>query len=349
MQASTINGIQGRYTVKIDNNGYITGFGLISDYNNGTPTSSFIVLADRFSVVTPGQTPRVPFVVDSVYGVVIDTALIADATIYGAHIANAAIDTAQIADAAIVEALIGDAEVTNAKIGNIIQSTNYVPGVSGWNINKTGVAEFYSGTFRGTVLVGTEAPYIDLAEWSRPGSTYIDGNQIYTGDAYVDTLQIRGRAVTWPVSATGAWDLTYEDDLETPDTVLTAQMPILESENDEPFPVLVSVTAEIDLLEGAGILAACLQVYRDDTLVFTTDHIARSITSTWSPEYSFEYTTALFDNVAASFVDEPHAFGTFTYTVRVSIPGWARVSYQHGDYYYAHVRNRNILLMGLRR
>ncbi|GEK52331.1 hypothetical protein [Vreelandella venusta] len=37
--------------------------------------------------------------------------------------------------------------------------------------------------------------------WTRPGSTTINGNRIYTGDAYVDTLQIKGRAVTVPVSA----------------------------------------------------------------------------------------------------------------------------------------------------
>lgn len=32
--------------------------------------------------------------------------------------------------------------------------------------------------------------------WIRPNSTLIDGNKIYTGDAYVDTLQIKGQAVT---------------------------------------------------------------------------------------------------------------------------------------------------------
>jgi hypothetical protein len=32
--------------------------------------------------------------------------------------------------------------VTNAKIGNVIQSTNYSPGSSGWSINKDGSAEF---------------------------------------------------------------------------------------------------------------------------------------------------------------------------------------------------------------
>lgn len=34
--------------------------------------------------------------------------------------------------------------------------------------------------------------------WVKPGFTWIDGTKIYTGDAYVDTLQIRGNAVTIP-------------------------------------------------------------------------------------------------------------------------------------------------------
>jgi len=61
--ASTIDGIQGKYAVKVDNNGYISGFGLISTANNGTVVSEFIVLADKFAVITPGGSPVVPFVV----------------------------------------------------------------------------------------------------------------------------------------------------------------------------------------------------------------------------------------------------------------------------------------------
>lgn len=42
-----------QYTVKIDNNGYVSGFGLASETVNGTPVSSFLLRADRFSVVNP--------------------------------------------------------------------------------------------------------------------------------------------------------------------------------------------------------------------------------------------------------------------------------------------------------
>lgn len=45
--------LSGKYSVKVDLNGYVTGFGLMSTANNATPTSDFIVRADRFSIVSP--------------------------------------------------------------------------------------------------------------------------------------------------------------------------------------------------------------------------------------------------------------------------------------------------------
>ena len=56
-----------------------------------------------------------------------------------------------IAAAAIVTALIKDGAIVNAKIGNFIQSTNYIPGVSGWNVNKNGTAEFDATVIRGVL------------------------------------------------------------------------------------------------------------------------------------------------------------------------------------------------------
>lgn len=54
--ATSIDGINAKYTVKIDNNGYVSGYGLISTANNGTPTSAFTILADRFSIASPTST-----------------------------------------------------------------------------------------------------------------------------------------------------------------------------------------------------------------------------------------------------------------------------------------------------
>lgn len=52
----------------------------------------------------------------------------------------------------IKTAFIEDGTITDAKIANTIQSTNY-SGSAGWKIEKSGNAEFNSGTFRGTLDV----------------------------------------------------------------------------------------------------------------------------------------------------------------------------------------------------
>lgn len=41
-----------------------------------------------------------------------------------------------------------------------------------------------------------QPPSVSATFWTKPSSTYIDGNKIFTGDAYVDTLQIKGHAIT---------------------------------------------------------------------------------------------------------------------------------------------------------
>ena len=51
------DGVAAQYMVKTDINGYVSGYGL---YSTGA-TSEFIVLADRFAVVSPGVAAAVPF------------------------------------------------------------------------------------------------------------------------------------------------------------------------------------------------------------------------------------------------------------------------------------------------
>ena len=67
-QAESINGVEANYTVKIDNNNRITGFGLLSTTSGSTPFSEFAVVADQFSIVDPASTadtPLQPFTVTS--------------------------------------------------------------------------------------------------------------------------------------------------------------------------------------------------------------------------------------------------------------------------------------------
>lgn len=122
---TTTNGLSGQYTVKVDVNGYVAGFGLASTAINGAPTSEFIVRADKFAVIAPGQTARqAPFSVGTVNGeqkVVISSAAIGDATINSAHIGS--LTASKIASGEISTAVI---KVTNGTVRIIDPRTNVV-------------------------------------------------------------------------------------------------------------------------------------------------------------------------------------------------------------------------------
>lgn len=67
-QQSSIQGVQANYGIKINNNGYVSGFGLLSEPVNGNIVSAFNILADKFAIQAPnlnGGTPVAPFSVDS--------------------------------------------------------------------------------------------------------------------------------------------------------------------------------------------------------------------------------------------------------------------------------------------
>ena len=61
----SINGLEAQYTVKVDVNGKVAGYGLATTPKNGTPESKFIVNADRFGVGAPGKADVFPFTVDT--------------------------------------------------------------------------------------------------------------------------------------------------------------------------------------------------------------------------------------------------------------------------------------------
>lgn len=62
-------------------------------------------------------------------------------------------------------------------------------------------------------------------DWTRPNSTRIDGNKIFTGDAYVDTLEIKGNAIVVPFTA-GYWNSSKSHtDIQTWYTVRSITVP----------------------------------------------------------------------------------------------------------------------------
>ena len=81
------SGLMAEYSVRLDVNGYVSGFGLL---NTGT-SSEFIINADKFAIIKPGYgAAEVPFVIGSVNGA---TRIVLNAATY---IADASIQTLDI-------------------------------------------------------------------------------------------------------------------------------------------------------------------------------------------------------------------------------------------------------------
>lgn len=190
--ASAVTGIQAKYSVKTDVNGYVSGFGLISTTNNAAPFSQFIFKADQFGFGAPGLTSAYPFVIQASAttvngvavpaGVYIDAAYILNGSITNAKIGNAAIDSAKIADASIGTAKIADANVTAAKIADA-------------NITNAKIANLAVTTAK-------------IADANITTAKIADANitNAKIGNAEVSTLKIAGNAVTVSSAFQGSGD-----------------------------------------------------------------------------------------------------------------------------------------------
>lgn len=130
-QSTTIDGINAKHTVKINNNGAITGYGLISTANNAVPTSAFVVTADAFAIYSPTAN-KSPFVVIASANQVVDGETYPEVGTYMRNTfqSKASIGTAHIKDANITEAKIASLAVTNAKIANLAVTTGKIADLS---------------------------------------------------------------------------------------------------------------------------------------------------------------------------------------------------------------------------
>lgn len=127
------------YSVKLDVDGYVSGFGLINE--GAVEGSTAIFKVDRFAIGSPSYPDIFPFVVDAVNGVVamdgayikkatITTAAIEDLAVDSAKIKDLAVSTAKIADLAVDSAKIKDAAITSAKINVAAIDTAHIKDLS---------------------------------------------------------------------------------------------------------------------------------------------------------------------------------------------------------------------------
>jgi len=138
-RATADNSLYAQYTVKIDLNGYISGFGLASTLSNATPFSEFLVRADRFSIGSPGRTSVTPFIVVTTpttlngvavpAGVYMDAAFIRNGDITNARIGDAAIDNAKIANLSADKINAGSLDAARVSIDGVTLDTVFNSGL----------------------------------------------------------------------------------------------------------------------------------------------------------------------------------------------------------------------------
>ena len=136
----------GRYSVKIDLNGYMTGYGLLSESNNGENTSTFAVRADRFVVGSASDNAITPFYIEG------GTTFMNMVVVKEGSIKNVMIQDATIESAKIVSLSAAKITAGALQVGSYISSANYRAGFDGWAINADGQAEFCQVTVRGTIV-----------------------------------------------------------------------------------------------------------------------------------------------------------------------------------------------------
>ncbi len=185
-------GLRAQYSVKLDVNGYVAGFGL---YNEGAGASGFIVRADKFVVGSAGSNV-VPFEVVS-GTTYIKAAMIKDASITSAKIGTLNAD--KITGGFLDMARINTGAITAEKIdsrglsikdasGNVIlaagtplSSGNITPAAGWLNSNVTLLGLGYTGAFdatRNTVWQQATAPTSGVSS----GDFWVDtddGNKLY--------------------------------------------------------------------------------------------------------------------------------------------------------------------------
>lgn len=135
----------GRYSVKIDLNGYMTGYGLLSESNNGVNTSTFSVRADRFVVGSASDNEVTPFYIEG-NTTFMNMVVIKDGSIKNVMIQDATIESAKIVSLSVAKLVTG-----SLAVGQSMYSSGYSPGFSGWVLDGNGSGELNQLTVRGTI------------------------------------------------------------------------------------------------------------------------------------------------------------------------------------------------------
>lgn len=178
VRANADNDIYAKYSVKIDVNGYVSGFGLLSTANNSTPFSDFIVRADRFSIGSPSGpdiTPAIPFIVKTTPtnlpdgtslppGVYMSTALVKE--LFGAYIYAGLLEAASVYTGSRFIDKDSKFPVLSAAAASWYNSVIY----TGTTINTSANLTMYGPNFHATVPLSQR---VSIQPTGSPGVTFL--------------------------------------------------------------------------------------------------------------------------------------------------------------------------------
>lgn len=140
VRANQTGELYAQYTVKLDTNGYVAGFGLASTVNNtGDSSSVFGIRADRFYVGSPSQTNIIPFVVQATAGTAANgTPIPAGVYMDAAYIKNATITAAKISDVDADTIKAGYLQTVDFSGSTLVGSELYIGGTVTYEYNYPG-------------------------------------------------------------------------------------------------------------------------------------------------------------------------------------------------------------------
>lgn len=282
--ATSINGLSAQYTVKIDVNGAVAGYGLASTTTAaGNIVSEFVVNADRFAIMRGGSNTTaasVPFTVQASATTIGGVAVPAGVYMTDAFIRNGSIINAKIADAAIDNAKIASLDAGKINAGTINTSRLNIDGST-----LTSVA----GVLQIANLAVTNAKIGNLA---------VDNAKI--GNLAVSTLKIQNQAVTFPSAITTSSTVSFAG-TSSGTTFSTIQTL---TATYSGAPVLISGSFGVRSYDDQALMRFRLR--RGSTVLFTsTTKAVRP-----SPETVF---------VPFNFLDSSTASGSRTYTLQAYV------------------------------
>ncbi|MCK2097659.1 phage tail tip fiber protein [Thauera aromatica] len=250
---ATLEGnLEATWTVRANAYGHVAGVALGVEGSGGTATSAFIVQADKFAFVLPGVTARVPFGIDA-------SGVYFNGRVQFSNVVGAG-DLAAL-DSLSYSAITGTKPPTNAD--NTASNTAY---------DTSRVAGTTASTVRDNAATGASAAGT-VNNWVRPSTTLIDGSKIYTGDAYVDTLQIKGNAVTVPAVGSQGGDIGGNGAFRD-----ICSVTLSNSGNSSAMNVVVIAAGFLGYT--AGVKTTSFRILQDGSVLRSTGNITADFVST---------------------------------------------------------------------